>query len=307
MGFNFRSPPLSRIIAMLFLARRKRLRWAEIAVLCVLIFLMAGFLAPTAGHAQPPDDAADKSGEPSAAAKAPEPQPAAKANLFKHIVVSAGPFFGPVLLLVSIGLVALIVLLSMDLRLQVAIPPAFVDEFTETVNKRKFREAFDLARADNSYLARVLTAGMGRLQYGIEDARETAYHTVESVKTSKEQLITYLATIGSLGPMIGLVGTVYGMILSFMVLSQPGKTPNPQDLASGISHALVITLLGVSLAVPAIFCHALFKNRLNRITMDTANVADDLLTQMYHNSKRPASASTEVRAVAATSAKPAEA
>ncbi|HMC89884.1 MAG TPA: MotA/TolQ/ExbB proton channel family protein, partial [Gemmataceae bacterium] len=114
------------------------------------------------------------------------------------------------------------------------------------------------------------------------------------------------ATIGSLGPMIGLVGTVYGMILSFMVLSQPGKTPNPQDLASGISHALVITLLGVSLAVPAIFCHALFKNRLNRITMDTANVADDLLTQMYHNSKRPASAGAEPRAVAATAAKPAE-
>ena len=50
----------------------------------------------------------------------------------------------------------------------------------------------------------------------------------------------------------------------------------------------MITLLGVALAVPAIFCHALFRNRLIRLSMDTSNVADDLLTQMYHNSRRQA-------------------
>ena len=55
-------------------------------------------------------------------------------------------FFGPLLLLVSIGLVTLIVLLAMDLRMGVAIPPAFVDDFTDTVNKRQFKEAFDMAR-----------------------------------------------------------------------------------------------------------------------------------------------------------------
>jgi biopolymer transport protein ExbB len=234
--------------------------------------------------------------------------PVVKKNLFMHIVVSAGIFFGPVLLLVSIGLVALIVLLAMDLRLPMAIPPAFVEEFTETVNRRKFREAYDLAQADNSFLGRVLTAGMGRLQYGIEDARDTAFRTVDSIRASKDQLITYLATIGSLGPMIGLVGTVYGMILSFMELSQPGKTPNPQKLADGISHALVITLLGVGLAVPSIFAHALFKNRLTRISMDIANVADHLLTQMYHNSRRAVSSSNaDVRTgTPAAVAKPAE-
>ena len=99
----------------------------------------------------------------------------------------------------SVCLVALIVLLAMDLRMTVAIPPGFVEEFTDTVNKRKFKEAFDLARNDNSYVARVLTAGMGRLQYGIEDARETALNMSESVKSGKENLITYVATIGALG------------------------------------------------------------------------------------------------------------
>jgi biopolymer transport protein ExbB len=280
-------------------------RWYRFLTLCLFLFAV-GFFVTTSQpvHAQDEGQPAEKA-EPT-----PTGEPAApgQRNLFKHIVVSAGIFFGPLLLVVSIGLVALIVLLSMDLRMPMAIPPAFVDEFTDTVNKRRFREAFDLARNDTSYLGRVLTAGMSRLQYGIEDARETAYHTVDSVRASKEQLITYLATIGSLGPMLGLVGTVYGMILSFLELSQPGKTPNPQKLADGISHALVVTLLGVGLAVPAIFSHAFFKNRLTRISMDVANVADDLLTQMYHNSKRPAPApSTEARVAATpTSVKPAE-
>lgn len=207
-------------------------------------------------------------------------------NLFVHMVKSAGPLFGILFLAMSVGLVALIVLLAMDLRLQNSVPPQFVEEFTDTVNKRKFKEAYDLARGNGSFLGHVLTAGMSRLQYGIEDARYAAMNTVDSVKAGKEQLITYLATIGTLGPMLGLVGTVFGMILSFMAMSVPGATPKPDELAKGISHALVVTLIGIALSVPAIFAHAFFRNRLIRISMDTSNLADDLLTQMYHNSRK---------------------
>ena len=209
-----------------------------------------------------------------------------KTNLFWHIVKSAGPVFGVIILLMSTALVALIVLLAMDLRMGSAIPPGFVEDFTETVNQRKFKEAYEMAKEDNSFLGRVMTTGMARLQYGIEDAREAASNMVESIKASKEVFITYLATIGTLGPLLGLVGTVYGMILSFMELGKPGSTPNPAKLADGISHALVVTLLGIAISVPAIFCHAYFKNRLVRLSMDTSNIADDLLTQMYHNSKK---------------------
>jgi biopolymer transport protein ExbB len=88
--------------------------------------------------------------------------------------------------------------------------------------------------------------------------------------------------------MLGLVGTVYGMIKSFSVLAVAGATPNPAKLADGISHALVVTLFGVAISVPAIFFNAFFKNRITRVCMDVGHIADDLLTQMYHNSKKPA-------------------
>jgi len=192
-------------------------------------------------------------------------------------------------------------LLAMELRMTIAIPPTFVEEFTDLVNKKQFKQAFDMAKDDSSFLGKVMSQGMSRLQYGIEDSRESAMNMVDSIKASKEQSITYLATIGTLGPMLGLVGTVFGMILSFMELGRPGTTPRPDKLADGISHALVVTLLGIGLSVPAIFFHAFFRNRLIRIAMDTSLISDDLLTQMYHSSKKPAAAAPAQAAASASS------
>ena len=84
----------------------------------------------------------------------------------------------------AVGL-GLTVTLAMDVRMGDSVPAGFVEEFTDTVNKRRFKEAYDLAKNDTSFLARVLTAGMSRLQYGIEDARETAMNTVESIRAGK--------------------------------------------------------------------------------------------------------------------------
>jgi biopolymer transport protein ExbB len=253
-------------------------RWGLLVLAVLLGFFLLTFTPVGGGVAQAQDD---KQGEPAGQAPAAK----SKDSLLWHIVKSAGIIFGPLLLAISILLVALIVLLTMDLRMGAAIPPTFVEDFTDTVNKRRFKEAFEMAKEDESYLGRVLMTGMSRLQYGIEDAREAAFNMVDSIEASKKQLITYLATIGTLGPMLGLVGTVFGMILSFMELGR-GGTPDPGKLADGISHALVVTLLGIALSVPAIFAHAFFSNRLTRIKHDVSNMADDLLTQMYHNSKK---------------------
>ncbi len=156
------------------------------------------------------------------------------------------------------------------------------------VNKRQFKQAYDLCKGDSSFLARVLTAGMGRLQYGIEDAREAMMGMVETVKSGKDSWISYLATIGTLGPLLGLVGTVSGMVGAFRKLGESENAPKASDLAGEISHALVVTLVGVAVSVPAIFFYTFFKNRLNAITTNTTNLADDLLTQMYHNSRKTA-------------------
>jgi len=221
------------------------------------------------------------------AAPAPAAQNQVKTtpNIFIHIIASVGIFW-IILLPLSIAMIAIVVLLFLDLRMSAAIPAGFVDEFTDTVNKRKFKEAYDMARSDPSYLGRVLTAGMARLQYGLEDAREASINTMEALKSDKEQKNNYTAVIATLGPLLGLVGTVFGMIMAFMELGT-GSNPNPAKLADGISHALAVTLVGVGISVPAIAFNTYFRNRITQIMLEVNNVSDDLLTQMYHNSKKP--------------------
>ncbi|OWK43157.1 MotA/TolQ/ExbB proton channel family protein [Fimbriiglobus ruber] len=228
-----------------------------------------------------------------APALAQEPEAAAPAgggggggNIFFHIIKSVGIFW-IILLPTSIWLIAMIVLLTLDLRMSAAIPAGFVDDFTDTVNKRKFKEAYDMVREDPSYLGRVLTAGMARLQYGLEDAREAALNALEGIKSDKEQKNNYTAVIATLGPLLGLVGTVFGMIESFMVLAEAGSSVNASKLAEGISHALAVTLVGVAIAVPAIAFNTFFRNRITQVMLNVGHVSDDLMTQMYHNSKKP--------------------
>lgn len=253
-------------------------------VACIVSFVAASVVltTPATARAQEPDPPpADQ-------------QPAAtkSTNPIVHFFVSIGIMFGLLFAAISVGMVALIILLILDLRLGEAVPTAFVDDFTNMVNKRQFKQAYDLCKGDSSFLARVLTAGMGRLQYGIEDAREAMMGMVETVKSGKDAWISYLATIGTLGPLLGLVGTVSGMVSAFRTLGESENAPKASELAGSISHALVVTLVGVAVSVPAIFFYTFFKNRLNAITTNTTNLADDLLTQMYHNSRKTAAAPT---------------
>ncbi len=270
-------------------ARPLRTRLLIFACSALLFVVLFGALGSTAL-------AQEGGGEQTSSESAPQEK-----GLFLHMVESVGLAFGLVLGFVSVALIALIVLLAMDLRMGAAIPPGFVEDFTDVVNKRKFKEAYEMARTDSSFLGRVMTAGMGRLQYGIEDAREAAFNTVETIRAGKDQLNAYLATIGTLGPLLGLVGTVWGMIGAFRVIANSNRI-DPKALAGQISHALVVTLLGVALSVPAIFFHTFYRNRLTRLAMDTGNVADDLLTQMYHNSKKSAPAPAPAPAPVAVAA-----
>ena len=152
---------------------------------------------------------------------------------------------------------------------------------------KKFQEAYDACRDNESFLARLVRTGIANLPNGRPEAKEAMNAMTEEIVTGMEQRISYLAIIGQLGPMIGLVGTIWGMIMSFQeIATAAGSQPKPEKVAEGISTALFITLEGVSLSVPAIFFFAFFRNRIALMTMEATQVADRTINSLVAAAKQ---------------------
>ena len=96
--------------------------------------------------------------------------------------------------------------------------------------------------------------------------------------------IEWLNLIGNISPMLGLFGTVWGMILAFQTLAASGGTADPVKLSDSIGIALVTTLLGLAIAIPALAVYAVMRNRVDAVTSESMVAAQDLISTF-----RPAS------------------
>ena len=191
-----------------------------------------------------------------------------------------------VFLLLSFGLVALLVMCFLQIRKPVLMPPGLSQAFESHLDAKEYQQAYELARNDDSYLGQVLAAGMGKLQSGYGTAVE-ALQAEEGEQAMKlEHKISYVSLIGALAPMFGLLGTVDGMVASFMIIAKSSTAPKPNELAIGISQALITTLIGLRLAIPAIACFALFKNWLQKLNGDVDTEAMRLMSRFANMGKK---------------------
>lgn len=146
----------------------------------VLMYPGGSFLQPVMGQDEPKADAAPAAAadEPAAgaAAAAPAAESAAPAvqskSFLSYIWNACGWFWGPAFLLVSFILVALIMMNLLQVRRDVLLPAQFVEEFEQKLNAKDFQGAYEYARGDDSFVARVLASGMSRLSRGYEEAVE---------------------------------------------------------------------------------------------------------------------------------------
>jgi biopolymer transport protein ExbB len=191
---------------------------------------------------------------------------------------ASGPI-GVVIAAMSFYLFALVVWMALRYRTSIAMPRPLVRELQELLEQKKYSEAYHRLIADSSLLAQILTAGVRKLPSGLPLAQRAMELANEDATMEMEHRTTYLATVGTLGPMIGLVGTVYGMIMAFRVIALEGSSPQASQLAAGISTALFATLEGIAISIPAIFFYSLFRNRIARLSLEAAMGAEPLLEQ----------------------------
>lgn len=228
--------------------------------------------------AAPAEQPAEASADAAASAAAPETTaPAVPKSFLAYIWNACGWFWGPAFLLVSFILVALIMMNLLQVRRDVLLPAQFVEEFEQKLNAKDFQGAYEYARGDDSFVARVLASGMSRLSRGYEEAVEGMQEAGEDENMSLEHRLSYVALIGTIAPMMGLMGTVQGMISSFDKIAMSAVSPKPSELADGISTALVTTLIGLMLAIPAMVFHSILKNRIQRMVLEIGMVSESLM------------------------------
>ena len=214
-------------------------------------------------------------------------------NLLVFFVTALGPTFSVVFLLISFALVSLVVMGFLQLRQSAMMPPEMVEDFNAHLDAKEWQQAYELASEDGSYLGQVLAAGIGKVSSGYTQAVEAMRDAAANESMRLEHLLSYVGLIGALAPMIGLLGTVWGMVKSFMEIAASTTSPKPAKLAEGISTALITTLIGLVIAIVAVAVFAFFKNRLQSLN---AAVDDEAMKVMSRFSKRSSQATPSATA-----------
>lgn len=293
----------------MFITRRRpsfliRETFSRAAKACVFIALLAALACAfsTRGACAQDDFSFDEESEPAAAAPdlpAAVPADAADAaaqpaadesgdvgdsgeskksdNYLMWMFRSLGWFFSVVFALLSMTMVALIVINIVNLRRSQIVPEALVEDFGKLIDENRFQEAYECAKDNESLLGQALSTGLARMPSGYEKASQAMQDVTQAESMRLEHQLGYLALIGNLAPMIGLFGTVVGMIASFQAIASGGAAPSPQKLAEGIATALFTTELGLAIALPALAAYDILKNRLARFILDVAVVSESFM------------------------------
>lgn len=253
--------------------------WAPRVLIFSIVFSVFAFqpLLSVSSSQVFAQDVAAPAAEPAAPeAAAAKPAPAEE-SLLGWLTDSLGWTYILVFLSLSFILVALFIMNLLSARREYVCPQHLIDGFEAHLEEKQYQEAYELAKTDESFLGNVLSAGLAKLSssYSASVAAMQEVGADENMKL--DHRLSYLALIGTISPMIGLFGTVHGMINSFYVIANGGGTPDPNKLAEGISTALLTTLIGLAIAIPAIAAYNILRNRVQRLVLEVGITSENLM------------------------------
>ncbi len=198
-----------------------------------------------------------------------------------EMIMEGGPLIMTIwvaILATSITMVTLVIQNYILLRKDKVAPPALVKSLAQTLQAGNYQEAWEICNANNNYLANVLKTGLERVGRGkdaVEGAlAEAGLREAQLVRTRN----SYLSVIGVVAPMIGLLGTVIGMMGAFSTLGQSGIA-DTRKLATSIGEVLLATASGLFIAIPAFIFYYIFRNKSQIVIVH----ADDRINSLVED------------------------
>ena len=194
-------------------------------------------------------------------------------ELFKK----TGPV-GLIILVCSITGTALTIQYFVNMNEEKLFPQDMVAQTEELLAAQEIDEAYQLCSTNKNYFCNIMAGALERAFGGYEEVRAGLAESAAMEKFKLDAKINILSLIGNLGPLIGLMGTVTGMIASFQVIATL-KSPTPKDLATGVYEALVNTTMGLFVAITFLTATFVIKNKVTTITLRVNTTATDILAR----------------------------
>ena len=192
-----------------------------------------------------------------------------------EIVKSGGVFMAPIIL-ASIVAAAIFLERLWTLQQKRVVPQELTEKVWRWVEADQLQDKHVAALAQNSPLGKILAAGLANRHRERAIIKEAIEDTGRHVVHELERFINALGTIGSISPLLGLLGTVSGMINAFSDITEQG-VGNPQVLAGGISEALICTAAGLVVAIPAVMGFRFLRGRVESLVVQMEKEAMKLV------------------------------
>ena len=200
-------------------------------------------------------------------------------------LIKSGGWAMLVLGLLSLVAMALIIYDVMTLKSELMTPQRFFEDLIEKLETGDLKSAQQLCRRNNNILAAVALSGLERTAKGKIIMREAMENCARKEVTKLWQNITYLGDIATIAPLMGLLGTVLGMIQAFNVISYAGASLKPIMLVGGISKALVTTAAGLIIAVPVLSVYSYFRGVVQDISNRVEMFSTDIMKLIEESAK----------------------
>ncbi|MGQ9770701.1 MAG: MotA/TolQ/ExbB proton channel family protein [Thermogutta sp.] len=201
-------------------------------------------------------------------------------------IVRAGGTVGILIMLLSIISVALAVEHLFALRQDLFLPPAVIQEASAKLSARDWNGVLEICRANPSVLSEVLASGVREHEAGWSEMEKVMEETLAEQTARWNRKVEYLSVIGNIAPMLGLLGTVIGMILAFRTVAETQGAARAADLAEAIYLALVTTVEGLIVAIPSLAAYAFFRNRVDELMAEVAGTVQKMFAPLKR--RRPA-------------------
>jgi biopolymer transport protein ExbB len=183
-----------------------------------------------------------------------------------EIIKAGGPVMWPILLC-SVGAFAIVLERLWSLQQSRVLPAALTDKVWKLVESGQLTDKHVDALAQNSALGQVLAAGLANRHRTREIVKEAIEDTGRHVAHDLERFLNVLATIAGVSPLLGLLGTVTGIISAFDAIAAQG-TGDPRVLSGGISEALITTAAGLIVAIPALMAYRYLRGRVDGLVIE---------------------------------------